>query len=321
MKMLFMDDDTDYRTIQMELFRRDGYEVVESATLGDAEEALALHGEDCDVAVLDMNMPPEMEGGLRIARAIYDQYPLLPALVLTAYGSTDNASRCMLEGVCAYVRKEQGEVDLPLGLRYCYGQRVARIRSAIERSLAAWWMRTGAVALRDSRSLPERRLLPLVMQYFNVMTASMLCRPSPNHRSQLAAIGDVLPLAGYHGPVKLEYGPSVQDMPLFRIRSEVDSFPEMEPVLKLLLGQGNNQSVLLSFTRRGRYGALILQFGEQASPDGIVRFKRIISGGDLESENDALVAMWAVQLTALRGLCRIEQIGAAYHLSVTLPIE
>jgi len=70
----------------------------------DGREALQmLQQQSPDVVLTDMLMP-EMDG-LELVRAIHQQHPLVPVILMTAHGSEDLAMRALRNGAASYVPK------------------------------------------------------------------------------------------------------------------------------------------------------------------------------------------------------------------------
>ncbi len=77
----------------------------------DGKEALEkLRELTPDVVLTDMLMP-EMDG-LELVRAIRQQYPLVPVILMTAHGSEDLAMRALRDGAASYVPKNSLARDL-----------------------------------------------------------------------------------------------------------------------------------------------------------------------------------------------------------------
>ncbi len=77
----------------------------------DGKEALEkLRQLTPDVVLTDMLMP-EMDG-LELVRAIRQQYPLVPVILMTAHGSEDLAMRALRDGAASYVPKTSLARDL-----------------------------------------------------------------------------------------------------------------------------------------------------------------------------------------------------------------
>jgi CheY-like chemotaxis protein/anti-sigma regulatory factor (Ser/Thr protein kinase) len=77
----------------------------------DGKEALEmLRQQTADVVLTDMLMP-EMDG-LELVRAIREQHPVVPVILMTAHGSEDLAMRALRNGAASYVPKNSLARDL-----------------------------------------------------------------------------------------------------------------------------------------------------------------------------------------------------------------
>lgn len=82
----------------------------------DGQDALVQLGQQAvDIVVTDMQMP-NMDG-LELVKAIRDQYPLLPVILMTAKGSEDLAVQALRHGAASYVPKRRLAEELPSTLR------------------------------------------------------------------------------------------------------------------------------------------------------------------------------------------------------------
>ncbi len=100
-RILIVDDDPLVpRTLRI-LLRKHGHEV-EAAS--DAEEALRQLGEkDFDVVISDINMPGA--DGFEVLRRVKQEHPNTEVILITGYGTIENAVRGMKEGAFDYVTK------------------------------------------------------------------------------------------------------------------------------------------------------------------------------------------------------------------------
>lgn len=108
-RVLILDDEPDVLK-QVVKWLSNHFSVTGVTALDDARHQLltAAPG-DYSVAVLDMRLPDEMEGGLVLLQEL-NKYSKRPEVViLTAYPDFDNASQCMQAGAFAYV--EKGKAD------------------------------------------------------------------------------------------------------------------------------------------------------------------------------------------------------------------
>src|SRR3972149_875574 len=98
--ILLVDDDEDIRTIIKDRLEKLGYHVM---TAGNGQEALrAIDSHEPDVLILDLQMP--IMDGMEVIRRLKDN-PQLPIIVLTAFGTIENAVAAMKAGAFDFVTK------------------------------------------------------------------------------------------------------------------------------------------------------------------------------------------------------------------------
>lgn len=99
--ILVVEDDTDLREVIMDTLDVAGFSV---DGVGDAESALVwLNSHACELVISDVNMPGI--NGYQLMRNIASQWPQLPVLIMTAYGSISNAVEAMRNGAVDYLEK------------------------------------------------------------------------------------------------------------------------------------------------------------------------------------------------------------------------
>lgn len=101
-KLLLIDDDSGVLNSNS-LFLSKHFDVDTSETVEDAISKLASN--EYKVAVIDMAFPNDPEGGLRICRNINATGLDTKAIVLTAYGTVENARKAYKEHVYDYIEK------------------------------------------------------------------------------------------------------------------------------------------------------------------------------------------------------------------------
>ncbi|MCF8106639.1 MAG: response regulator [Desulfohalobiaceae bacterium] len=87
MKLLFVDDEQTFLKYLSKRLVMDGYRV--RTTFSGEEGVEAAAAEDFDVAVVDLKMPGI--DGIEVQKRLKELQPLLPCIVLTGYGSVENA--------------------------------------------------------------------------------------------------------------------------------------------------------------------------------------------------------------------------------------
>ena len=108
-KILVVDDDEQMREDIAEMLSREGYEV---AHVGSGEEALKkLKKEDIDVILTDLMMPGI--DGMEVLRQSKKLKPAVRIIMITGFGTIENAVEAMKDGASDYVSKpfKIGEVQ------------------------------------------------------------------------------------------------------------------------------------------------------------------------------------------------------------------
>ena len=100
-QILVVDDDSYVRESTEEILRRKGYQVDTSANGKDA--LVRLDEADFDLILSDIKMP-EMDG-IELLAAAKGKYPDIHVIMMTAFGSVDNAVEAMRKGAYDYIQK------------------------------------------------------------------------------------------------------------------------------------------------------------------------------------------------------------------------
>ncbi len=99
--VLVVDDEESMRYFLRKTLSREGYEVL-AAT--DGPEALAMaQSTPPDIALVDIRMPGM--DGVTLMRALKATHPHLPVVLMTGYGSVQNALHAMRQGATDYLTK------------------------------------------------------------------------------------------------------------------------------------------------------------------------------------------------------------------------
>ena len=157
-KILVVDDEAAARSALSELLRDEGYVV---HTAGDAFKALGeLEGWSPDIVVTDVQMPGM--SGIELMEKIREQLPGVGVVVMTAFGSVENAVTAMQAGADDYLTKPVHFPELMLILerlleRRALRQENERLRDALQAGDAdeVGWV---------GSSKPARELMSLVKQ-------------------------------------------------------------------------------------------------------------------------------------------------------------
>lgn len=110
-KILVVDDEEDIRSLVARILNEQrGYEVLQAQTASEVIEMISVH--DVSVILADMRMP-EMNG-LELLGRIKDKWPDKTVIIMTAYGSIENAVEAMKRGAYDYLTKPFQHDDLVL---------------------------------------------------------------------------------------------------------------------------------------------------------------------------------------------------------------
>ena len=110
--ILIIDDEKNYLLVLQTLLEDEGYTVT---ALSDPETALAfLQESEVDVVVTDMKMPRIT--GLDVLERVKKQWPYIPVLIMTAFGTIDSAVETMKYGAFDYITKPFSNDELLLSI-------------------------------------------------------------------------------------------------------------------------------------------------------------------------------------------------------------
>ena len=100
-KILVVEDDAGLREALIDTLSLAGHQCVEA----DSGEAalLQLNNQQVDIVLSDVQMGGM--SGLSLLKSIKSKFPQLPMLLMTAYGSIDDAVQAMRDGACNYIAK------------------------------------------------------------------------------------------------------------------------------------------------------------------------------------------------------------------------
>ena len=99
--LLVVDDEESMRWFLEKTLRREGYDVVSAR---DGPEAIALaQSQPIDLVLADVRMPGM--DGVALLRALRPTHPNVPVLLMTAYGTVEDALAAMKQGATDYVMK------------------------------------------------------------------------------------------------------------------------------------------------------------------------------------------------------------------------
>jgi len=123
--ILVVDDEAKVRRLTALILKKKGYKVVDAR---GARVALGcLQNEPFDLVITDLKMP-EMDG-LALLKRCRTLYPETDVMVLTAYGTIENAVEAMQHGAVDYVTKPFSIAELTGKVSHCFESRDARVES------------------------------------------------------------------------------------------------------------------------------------------------------------------------------------------------
>ena len=100
-RILIVDDEDQMRNLLVKVLEKSGYQVAASA---EGAQALAmLEREPADLVVTDVRMPGM--GGMEALRAIKELNPDIVVIIMTAFGSIDQAVQAVKDGAYDYINK------------------------------------------------------------------------------------------------------------------------------------------------------------------------------------------------------------------------
>jgi len=144
-QVLVVDDEPDLRTLYELTLLREGYRVDAAATLAEAWEQ--LQARRFDAVITDMRLPDGL--GLELLQRMASQQRSERCIVMTAYGSAENAVEALKAGAFYYLTK-------PVDLK----QFRTVVASAIQETAGAGRSRSAAAGARSERpTLPAQAAL------------------------------------------------------------------------------------------------------------------------------------------------------------------
>lgn len=126
-KILVVDDDKNSLSGLVRLLEREGYEA--SGAISAYEALALLDNQRFDIVLTDMKLPGM--GGLSLLEEIKKRDELLPILVMTAYGSVENAVAAVKKGAEHYLTKPLDLEELKVAIDKVWHQR-KRLQEAEE---------------------------------------------------------------------------------------------------------------------------------------------------------------------------------------------
>jgi DNA-binding NtrC family response regulator len=118
-KILVADDEQNLRRVLTALLRREGHDVLQAANGVEAIE----HIGQVDVVITDLRMPGA--DGMEVLRTASKQYPHVPVIMITAYGSVGQAVEAIKAGAFDYIEKPFEQDAIRMVIEKAIGQAAA----------------------------------------------------------------------------------------------------------------------------------------------------------------------------------------------------
>ena len=99
--LLIVEDDAEMRDLLRKVLEKEGFRVSVAEDGRQASATLSRHA--FDLVVTDLLMPAD--GGLELLGAIRETNPLLPVIIITAFGDWGSYSRALELGAAAFISK------------------------------------------------------------------------------------------------------------------------------------------------------------------------------------------------------------------------
>ena len=133
--ILVVDDEPDLRTLYELTLLREGYRVETASNVQEAREQ--LKAQRFDAVITDMRLPDGF--GMELLQDLRDQQRRERCVVMTAYGSAENAVEALRAGAFDYLTK-------PVDLK--------QFRSVVASAIGTWTNTTGTMSLTDGTVAP-----------------------------------------------------------------------------------------------------------------------------------------------------------------------
>src|SRR5579864_4950305 len=165
--VLIVDDEAEIRESLQTLLELEGFEV-EAA--GSGEDGLARMGErPFDLVLLDLTLPGR--NGMEVLSEIRSHDPQLPVIMITAYGTVENAVRAMQSGAANFIQKPWDNEKLLADVRAAVGWRRAEEENVqLKRALKQRYNFENIVG----KSEPMLKIFDLVAQVANSRSTVLL---------------------------------------------------------------------------------------------------------------------------------------------------
>ncbi|MBD5642204.1 MAG: sigma-54-dependent Fis family transcriptional regulator [Desulfovibrio sp.] len=155
--ILVIDDEKNYLLVLQTLLEDEGYTVT---AISDPETALAfLNDSEVDVVVTDMKMP--RVSGEDVLKAVKREWPHVPVLIMTAFGTIESAVDVMKYGAFDYITKPFSNDELLLSIHNAVElsqahQQYRLLQQAMEKRYGMHQIVGSSRAIRDVLAMVDR---------------------------------------------------------------------------------------------------------------------------------------------------------------------
>ena len=144
--LLLIDDEKNYLLVLETLLTEAGYAVT---ALNDPETALAfLEESEVDIVITDMKMP--RISGREVLERVKKNWPHIPVLIMTAFGSIESAVEAMRYGAFNYITKPFSNDELLLSIQNAAASTRASGAAGPSVTCSPLWTAPGRAAPRCS---------------------------------------------------------------------------------------------------------------------------------------------------------------------------
>ncbi len=186
-----VEDDETLRSNYAQALMRDGYQVTSFSSR--AEASVAFSRELPDLAILDVMLQEEMEGGFELCRELRSLSPILPIIFLTARNSDLDRVSGLRLGAWDYLTKDTTTLDfLPVRISALF--KMLEAIQGTENQKDETIINHGSVRIEEERKQVSWKgmVVSLTLTEFWILTA-LVCRPGHvKSHDQLMAAANVV---------------------------------------------------------------------------------------------------------------------------------